>query len=63
VLIKGKTQILFGGMGHLSENTVLNLKNKSQAVTAEIEVPQSGAAEAGWSVSPAVMRRVTRQHL
>ncbi len=43
VLIKGKTQILFGGMGHLSENTVLNLKNKSHSVTAEIEVPRSGA--------------------
>jgi hypothetical protein len=43
VLIKGKTQILFGGMGHLSENAVLNLKNKSHSVTAEIEVPQSGA--------------------
>jgi arylsulfatase len=43
VLIKGKTQILFGGMGHLSENTVLNLKNKSHSVTAEIEVPTSGA--------------------
>jgi arylsulfatase A-like enzyme len=43
VLIKGKTQILFGGMGHLSENTVLNLKNKSHSVTAEIDVPQSGA--------------------
>ena len=42
VLIKGKTQILFGGMGHLSENTVLNIKNKSHSVTAEIEVPQSG---------------------
>jgi len=43
VLIKGKTQILFGGMGHLSENTVLNIKNKSHSVTAEIDVPQSGA--------------------
>ncbi len=43
VLIKGKTQILFGGMGHLSENTVLNIKNKSHSVTAEIEVPQRGA--------------------
>ena len=43
VLIKGKSQILFGGMGHLSENTVLNLKNKSHSVTAEIEVPESGA--------------------
>jgi len=28
ILIKGDTQILFPGMGHLSENTVLNLKNK-----------------------------------
>jgi arylsulfatase len=43
VLIKGKTQLLFGGMGHLSENCVLNLKNKSHSVTAQIEVPQSGA--------------------
>jgi hypothetical protein len=43
VLIKGKTQVLFGGMGRLSENCVLNLKNKSHSVTAEIEVPGSGA--------------------
>jgi arylsulfatase len=43
VLIKGKTQVLFGGMGRLSENCVLNLKNKSHSVTAEIVVPQSGA--------------------
>jgi arylsulfatase len=43
VLIKGKTQLLFGGMGHLSENCVLNLKNKSHSVTAEIVVPQGGA--------------------
>ncbi len=43
VLIKGKTQILFGGMGHLSENCVLNLKNKSHSVTAEIVVPKGGA--------------------
>jgi arylsulfatase len=42
-LIKGKTQILFGGMGHLSENCVLNLKNKSHSVTAEIVVPDKGA--------------------
>lgn len=42
-LIRGKTQLLFGGMGRLSENCVLNLKNKSHSVTAEIEVPQSGA--------------------
>jgi len=43
VLIKGNTQILFGGMGRLSENCVLNIKNKSHSVTAEIVVPESGA--------------------
>jgi arylsulfatase len=43
VLIKGKTQLLFGGMGRLSENCVLNLKNKSHSVTAEIVVPEQGA--------------------
>src|SRR5262249_17553891 len=42
-LIKGDTQILFRGMGRLSENCVVNIKNKSHSVTAEIEVPQSGA--------------------
>jgi len=43
VLIKAKTQLLMGGMGHLSENCVLNLKNKSHSVTAEILVPDKGA--------------------
>jgi arylsulfatase len=43
VLIKGKTQLLFGSMGHLSENCVVNIKNKSHAVTAEIVVPEKGA--------------------
>ncbi len=43
VLIKGNTQLLFAGMGHLSENCVLNLKNKSHSVTAEVEVPETGA--------------------
>ena len=43
VLIKGKTQLLFSGMGRLSENCVVSIKNKSHAVTAEIVVPQSGA--------------------
>jgi arylsulfatase A-like enzyme len=42
-LIKGKTQILFSGMGRLSENSVLNIKNKSYSVTAEVVVPKSGA--------------------
>jgi arylsulfatase A-like enzyme len=43
VLIKGETQILFGGMGRLSENSVISVKNKSHSVTAAIEVPRSGA--------------------
>ncbi|OHB57890.1 MAG: arylsulfatase [Planctomycetes bacterium GWF2_42_9] len=43
VLIKGKTQMLFSGMGRLSENCVLNLKNKSHSVTAGIVVPEKGA--------------------
>ena len=43
VLIKGNTQLLFRGMGRLSENCVLSIKNKSHSVTAQIEVPESGA--------------------
>ncbi len=43
ILVRGKTQLLFSGMGRLSENCVLNIKNKSHSVTAEIEVPESGA--------------------
>jgi arylsulfatase A-like enzyme len=42
-LIKGNSQILFGSMGRLSENSVLNLKNKSHSVTAEIVVPPTRA--------------------
>ena len=43
MLIKGNSQILFGSMGRLSENSVLNIKNKSHSVTAEIIVPTTGA--------------------
>jgi arylsulfatase len=43
VLIKGKSQILFGSMGRLSESSVINIKNKSHSVTAEITVPATGA--------------------
>jgi arylsulfatase len=42
-LVKGDRQLLFGGMGRLSENSVVSIKNKSHAVTAEIEVPEGGA--------------------
>jgi arylsulfatase A-like enzyme len=42
-LIRGNTQILFGGMGRLTENSVVVMKNKSYSVTAELEVPKTGA--------------------
>src|ERR1017187_10095421 len=57
VLAKGNSQILYGGMGRLSENSVINLKNKSHSVTAELIVPEGGGqgviiaqggAFAGW---------------
>jgi arylsulfatase len=43
ILVKGKTQLLFPGMGRLLENCVLSIKNKSHSVTAEIVVPKGGA--------------------
>jgi arylsulfatase A-like enzyme len=42
-LIKGNSQLLFAGMGRLSENSVVSIKNKSFSVTANIEVPDAGA--------------------
>jgi arylsulfatase len=58
-LVKGNSQLLFGGMGRLSENSLVNIKNKSHSVTAEVVVPEAGAegvivaqggAFAGWSL-------------
>jgi len=58
-LVRGNSQLLFGGMGRLSENSIVVIKNKSHAVTAEIEVPEGGAegviiaqggAFGGWSL-------------
>jgi Sulfatase len=43
VLVKGNSQVLFAGMGRLSENSVVNIKNKSFAVTSDLEVPAKGA--------------------
>ncbi|GAA3908735.1 arylsulfatase [Microbacterium invictum] len=42
-LIHGNSQLLFSGMGRLSENSVVSIKNKSFSVTAEVEIPDSGA--------------------
>ena len=58
-LVHGTSQLLYGNMGRLSENSVLNMKNKSHSVTAEIEVSDAkgqgviiaqGGAFAGWSL-------------
>jgi arylsulfatase A-like enzyme len=58
-LIRGTSQLLFGGMGRLTEASVVNIKNKSHAITAQIDVPATGAsgvivaqggAFGGWSV-------------
>jgi arylsulfatase len=43
VLVKGNSQLLFAGMGRLSENSVINVKNKSFSVTSDLEVPAKGA--------------------
>jgi arylsulfatase len=42
-LIRGNSQLFFSGMGRLSENSVVSIKNKSFSVTAEVDVPDGGA--------------------
>ena len=42
-LIRGNTQMLYSGMRGLGENLVLNVKNKSHAITAQVVVPKDGA--------------------
>ena len=58
-LIRGNSQLFFAGMGRLSENSVINIKNKSFSITAEIEVKEQpangviiaqGGQFGGWSV-------------
>jgi len=59
-LLQGRTTMtLYPGMSHLNENTVLNIKNKSFSVTAEVEVKDDttngaiiaqGGRFAGWSL-------------
>ncbi|MFF2277428.1 arylsulfatase [Agromyces sp. NPDC058126] len=58
-LVRGNRQMLSGGMRRLSEGSVLNIKNVSHAVTAEVDVPTTGAngvviaqggAFGGWSL-------------
>ena len=43
-LIRGSSQLLFAGMGRLSENSVVSIKNKSFSVTAAVSIPAAGAS-------------------
>src|SRR3954449_6826107 len=58
-LIKGSAQTLYGGMTRISENAIINIKNKSHSVTADIAIPDGGGsgvviaqggAFGGWSL-------------
>ena len=59
-LIRGNSQIFFSGMGRLSENSVVSIKNKSFSITAEVTVPEGepvsgvliaqGGRFGGWAV-------------
>jgi arylsulfatase A-like enzyme len=57
--IKGKKQVLFPGMKRISESSILNIKNKSFQVTAQLVVPAAGGqgtiiaqggADGGWGL-------------
>jgi arylsulfatase A-like enzyme len=58
-LIKGNSQILFGGMKRISENSMIVIKNRSHSVTAQLVAPEDGGegviiaqggAFGGWSI-------------
>ena len=46
-LIRGNTQLFYPGMGRLSENSVVSIKNKSFSVTAEVVIPEADAPASG----------------
>ena len=59
VLVPGNSQLMFRGMKRLSEGSVINIKNKSHAVTAQVVIPEGGGSGAliaqggqygGWSL-------------
>ncbi|WP_421740502.1 sulfatase-like hydrolase/transferase [Cellulomonas sp.] len=41
-LLRGTSQLFFAGMGRLSENSVVSMKNRSYSITAEVDVPGTG---------------------
>ena len=42
-LVHGNSQLLFGRMGRLTENSIVVMKNKSHSITAQLDVPEKGA--------------------
>jgi arylsulfatase A-like enzyme len=58
LLVRGTSQVLAQGMGGLNENGIVNIKNKSHSLTAQLEVPDKepangvivsqGGIAAGW---------------
>jgi arylsulfatase len=44
-IASGKSQILAKGMGGLNEGSLINLKNKSHSVTAQVEVPEGAPVQ------------------
>lgn len=58
ILTRANYQILYRGMGRLNENSLINIKNKSHSITAEVTVPKTpangvllsqGGSFGGWS--------------
>ena len=45
VVVRGNSQILARGMGGLNENGVINIKNKSHSITAQVIVPEGKPCE------------------
>jgi arylsulfatase len=43
MLVEGNTQILYGGMKRITENSMIVVKNRSHAVTAQLVIPEGGA--------------------
>jgi arylsulfatase len=45
VLVRGASQVLANGMGGLAENGLINIKNKSYSITAQVVAPEGKPAE------------------
>ena len=45
LLVRGTSQVLANGMGGLNENGLINVKNKSHSITAQVIVPEGEPAQ------------------